>query len=79
MLKKFSPVALPLVLAACQTAQTDILADMSALTSAANPTVSIRNVGARLVVTEYTHRQPVDPKPWRSLNQGRAPATGGGS
>ncbi len=79
MLKKIMPVALPLVLAACQTTQPSMLPDTALLAAAASPTQSIRDTDPRSVVTDYTHREPVDPKPWRRLNDEQAPNRGAGS
>ena len=79
MLKKLMPVALPLVLAACQTTRTEPLPDAAMLTAAANSGQSIRNANPGSVVTDYTHREPVDPKPWRRLNEDQAPSRGAGS
>lgn len=73
------PMALPLVLGACQTVQLSFLPDMASLTAPADPTQSVRNTNPHGVVTEYTHREPVDPKPWRQLNDEQAPNRGAGS
>lgn len=76
MFKILGPVALPLALAACQTPQTTMLADATLLPSAANPHESIRNASPAPIVTEYSHRQPVDPRPWRDLNREQGPKGG---
>lgn len=79
MFKILGPVALPLALAACQTPQPTTLADTAVLPGAANPFESIRNANPAPVVTEYRHRQPVDPRPWRDLNREQGPIAGAGS
>lgn len=79
MIRKIMPMALPLVLGACQTAQPSLLPDMALLMAPANPTQSIRNTHQHGVVTDYTHREPVEPKPWRQLNDEQAPNGGAGS
>lgn len=73
------PVALPLALAACQLPQAITLPDATGVSDAASPYVSIRNANPAPVVTEYRHREPVDPRPWRELNQEQVPNSGAGS
>ena len=51
MIRKIMPMALPLVLGACQTAQPSLLPDMALLMAPANPTQSIRNTHQHGVVT----------------------------
>ena len=79
MIRKFVPVALPLALAACQMPQAITLPDATGVSGAANPYESIRNANPASVVGEYTHRPPVDPRPWRELNRDQTPDSGAGS
>ena len=43
----------------------------------ADPIMGIRDTGYRPVVTNYNHREPVDPENWRRLNQRVSPAEPG--
>lgn len=38
---------------------------------------AIRDTHHHSVIGEYNHRDPVDPKPWRELNDSLPPALGG--
>ncbi|WP_325262893.1 hypothetical protein [uncultured Rhizobium sp.] len=71
MKRLFLVVALPLVVSGC----TSTLPEVVALTD--NPdTVSVRPVRYQSPIGGYTHRMPVDPKPWRGLNDAQAPKKG---
>jgi hypothetical protein len=48
-----------------------------ALLTPANAHVGIRNIHYHNVIGDYSHREPVDPKPWRELNDALPPAMGG--
>ncbi|MBB3234473.1 hypothetical protein [Phyllobacterium endophyticum] len=63
-------VASALVGAGC--AATPRLADMAA-EPAANPSFGTASVNYRSVLGSYQHREPVDPKNWRQLNEDLAP------
>lgn len=69
--------AMPLALAACTAAgrPADIMADSSPADSVAG----IRNTHHHTVLEGYTHRVPVDPKPWRQQNDSQAPGAGASS
>lgn len=65
-------VALPLAVSGCASTLPEIVAsndNPDALSSAA-PARYQSPIGG------YTHRMPVDPKPWRSLNDAQAPKKG---
>ena len=77
-MKKAIFVALiPALLVGCAatTAPTDFLE----LRSSANAHTSIRNTHHHDIIGDYSHREPVDPKPWRQQNDDRAPQTTGKS
>lgn len=69
--------AVPLALAGC--AATDGPADVIPVNSPADSTLGIRNTHHHTVLGGYTKRTPVDPKPWRQLNDSQAPNKGAGS
>lgn len=73
MKRLFLVVALPLAVSGCASTLPEVVA------SADNPdTVSdVRPVRYRSPLAVYTHRVPVDPKPWRGLNDAQAPKKGG--
>ncbi|MAY61747.1 MAG: hypothetical protein CML29_06010 [Rhizobiales bacterium] len=79
MFRTILPVALPLVLGACQATPPEGLADAAPLLAPADPDRYAAPVAAPRVVTGYTHREPVDPGGWRQLNDSQAPSRGGGS
>jgi hypothetical protein len=79
MFRIILPVALPLVLGACQASQPELLADVAPLLAPADPDRSHVPVAAPAVITDYTHREPVDPSGWRQLNDSQATARGDGS
>lgn len=41
--------------------------------------MGIRNTHHHSIIGEYNHRDAVDPKPWRKLNDDQAPKQGAGS
>lgn len=65
----FLVVAIPLAASGCASTLPEVVA------SADNPdTVSYaRPVRYQSPIGGYTHRMPVDPKPWRDLNDAQAP------
>lgn len=69
--------AVPLTLAGCVTAGEP--ASIMSASSPADPDAGIRNLRYQTVLDGYTHRVPVDPKPWRQLNDSQAPGAGEGS
>lgn len=63
--------AVPLALAGC--AATTGPADVLPAASPVDPSLGIRNVHHHTVLDGYTHRVPVDPRPWRRQNDRQAP------
>ncbi|AZO68357.1 MAG: hypothetical protein E5Y88_15555 [Mesorhizobium sp.] len=43
----------------------------------ADPAMGVRDVHYHPVVVDYRHREPVDPRNWRRLNQERSPVNPG--
>lgn len=76
MLRIFVAAMVPLALAACQAIPVP-----EPLTGAdpADQQSGIRDTGYRSVLGDYDHREPVDPKRWRDLNDKQAPGGGGAS
>lgn len=72
MKRLFLVVAIPFVVTGCASALPEVVA------SANHPdTVSdIAPVAYQTPVGAYSHRMPVNPKPWRSLNDAQAPDGG---
>ena len=72
MQRLFLVVALPLIVSGCASTLPEVVA------STDNPdTVSdVRPARHQSPVGGYTHRLPVDPKPWRGLNDAQAPKKG---
>lgn len=69
----FFVVALPLFASGCAaTLPPDVLASGD-LAAAEAPVRPVRYVSP---VSGYTHRAPVDPRPWRNQNDSQAPAGG---
>ncbi|MCE6077470.1 hypothetical protein [Agrobacterium vitis] len=67
----FLVVALPLVVSGCASTLPEVVASND------NPdTLSVRPVRYQSPIGGYTHRMPVDPKPWRGLNDAQAPKKG---
>jgi hypothetical protein len=52
-------------------------ANTLALRSPVDAHLAIRNTHHHNIIGDYTHREPVDPKPWRELNDALPPAMGG--
>lgn len=44
-----------------------------------DPQVGIRSTRHENILGDYNHRDVVEPKPWRGLNDSQAPNSGGGS
>ncbi|MCA1408982.1 hypothetical protein I6F26_33010 [Ensifer sp. IC3342] len=66
----FFVVALPLVASGCaSTLPPDVIASGNLAASQ----VEVRPLRYSSPVSGYTHRVPVDPKPWRNQNDARAP------
>lgn len=63
-------VALPLLLGGC--AATSI-GEIATFDDAANPALGVTAIRYSTPVTGYSHRVPVDPKPWRRQNDAQAP------
>lgn len=71
-------VLVPLAsLAACSASQD--LPNLLAGASPADPSAGIRPGGYPSSLGDYHHRGPVDPAPWRRLNDEQAPAKGNAS
>ena len=77
MYRFFVAAVVPLTLAGCASASGP--ADVISASSAVNPGVGIRNTHHHTVLDGYTHRVPVEPKPWRQQNESQAPGAGVGS
>lgn len=70
MTRILSVALLPLLLGGCATTSPpEVLAFRSPL----DVTNSVRKLHHHSVISNYNHRDPVDPKPWRQLNDDRAP------
>ena len=69
--------AMPLALAGCAAAGGP--ADVMPASSPVDASLDIRNTYHHTVLNGYVHRVPVDPKPWRQLNDSQAPGAGSGS
>jgi len=69
--------AMPLALAACTAASgpAGVMPD----SSPADPGAGIRTIHHHTVLDGYTHRVPVEPKPWRQQNDSQAPGAGADS
>lgn len=66
----FLVAALPLIASGCAaTLPPDVIASGNLAASPA----AVRPVQYHSPVTGYTHRAPVDPKPWRNQNDAQAP------
>ncbi|NSZ03282.1 hypothetical protein G6M64_08960 [Agrobacterium tumefaciens] len=72
MKRLFLVVALPLAVSGCASTLPEVVA------SSDNPDTvsSVSPVRNQSPIGGYTHRMPVDPKPWRSLNDAQAPKKG---
>ncbi|WP_339765069.1 hypothetical protein [uncultured Hoeflea sp.] len=77
MFRNLLAAAMPLVLAGCAAASGP--ADVMSISSPVDPTAGIRNIHHHTVLDGYTHRDAVDPKPWRQQNDSQAPGAGAGS
>ena len=64
----FLVVAIPLAASGCASTLPDVVA------SATHPDTA--PIAYQNPVVAYSHRMPVDPKPWRSLNDAQAPDGG---
>ena len=69
--------AMPLALAGCAAAIAP--ADVMSVNSPVDSGLGIRNTHHHTVLDGYVHRVPVEPKPWRQLNDSQAPGAGAGS
>lgn len=68
----FLVVALPLLVSGCAASLPAVIAS----TDHPDSVTDIRPVLYQNPVGAYTHRTPVDPKPWRGLNDAQAPKGG---
>ena len=65
----FLVVAMPLAASGCASTLPEVVASSGYPDSVAD----VRPVRYQSPVGGYTHRLPVDPKPWRDLNDAQAP------
>jgi starvation-inducible outer membrane lipoprotein len=72
MTRLFLVAALPLVVSGCVTTPPEVT------TYSSNPDtiVDVAPIAYQNPVGAYSHRMPVDPKPWRGLNDAQAPDGG---
>ena len=68
----FLVVGVPLFVSGC----TSTLPEVVASTGHPDTVIDVRPVRYQNPIGAYTHRTPVDPKPWRGLTDAQAP-TGG--
>lgn len=73
MLRFLLVAAMPLALAGCAGRGP---AEFLSANSPVNSELGIRNSRQRTVLDGYVQRVPVDPKPWRQLNDSQAPGAG---
>ncbi|AYM13388.1 hypothetical protein G6L58_18915 [Agrobacterium tumefaciens] len=64
-------VAAPLLLGGCTA--TSSMNEAASYEDAANPSLGVTSLRYQTPVTGYSHRAPVDPKPWRNQNDAQAP------
>ena len=77
-MKKAIFVALvPALLAGC--AATSMPTNILPYRSPDDAQTGIRDTHHHNIIDKYNHRDPVDPKPWRKLNDDQAPKSGAGS
>lgn len=70
---KFLVAALPLLASGCAaTLPPDVIPSRDLDT----PPVNVRPITYQSPLSGYTHRTPVDPKPWRDQNGAQAPQGG---
>ncbi|MBA5775561.1 hypothetical protein H2509_00315 [Stappia sp. F7233] len=69
-------VLLPAGLGACTASQPQ---NVLPLQSPADAQIGLLRSADISAIGEYTHRVPIDPKPWRQLNDEQAPGAGGDS
>jgi len=60
-------------------ASTSAPTDVLSYKSPVDAITGIRDTHHHNIIGEYTHREAVDPKPWRKLNDDQAPKSGAGS
>lgn len=68
----FLVVGVPLFVSGC----TSTLPEVVASTGHPDTVIDVRPVRYQNPIGAYTHRTPVDPKPWRGLNDAQAPKGG---
>lgn len=68
----FLMVGVPLFVSGC----TSTLPEVVASTGHPDTVIDVRPVRYQTPIGAYTHRTPVDPKPWRGLNDAQAPKGG---
>lgn len=75
---RFVAVLVPLAaLAACSSGRD--LPNVSAGASPADPSARLRSTDHTSPLGDYHHREPVEPAPWRQLNDEQAPGKGNAS
>lgn len=68
----FLVVAIPLAASGCASTLPEVVASSGTPDTASD----VRPVRYQSPIGGYTHRLPVDPKPWRGLNDAQAPKKG---
>ncbi len=72
MKRLFLVAALPLVVSGCAST----LPEVVAYNNHPDTVVDVAPIAYQNPVGAYSHRMPVDPKPWRGLNDAQAPDGG---
>ncbi|KKX29612.1 hypothetical protein [Rhizobium sp. LC145] len=73
MKRLFLVAALPLLASGCASTLPEVVAS----TDSPDTMSDVRPVLYQSPIGGYSHRMPVDPKPWRGLNDAQAPKKGG--
>lgn len=73
MKRLFLVAALPLFASGCASTLPEVVAS----TDYPDTVSDVRPVRYQNPIGGYNHRMPVDPKPWRGLNDAQAPKKGG--
>lgn len=72
-----SAVLVSAVLSGCSSTNTP--AEVLSYKTPVDPQLGIRDTYHHNIIGEYNHRDVVEPKPWRKLNDDQAPKSGAGS
>ena len=68
----FLVAAIPLVASGCASTLPEVVAS----SNHPDTVVDVAPIAYQNAVGAYSHRMPVDPKPWRGLNDAQAPGGG---